>query len=210
MEITKISVQEKKKDRVNVFVDGDYSFSLKDETCLKFRLKKGMELTEDLIREMTLDSDKNVATTLAVKYVSKSLKTKKQIYTYLKGKGYSDNVVYAVVEKLKEYGYINDGEFAKRYIESTSSTQGKKLVAFKLMSKGVSKDLIESAYENANVAPRENAKNLAEKRLKNKEITKESILKTYKYLLSKGFSFDEAEYGISGLKEKINGKDFDD
>jgi len=209
MEITKISVQEKNKDRCNVFVDGEYRFSLSMETCLKFRIKNGFILTEELIREMTLDSDKVTAISLGLKYVSKALKTKKQVYTYLKDKGLSENAIYEAIEKLKEYGYISDREYAKRYIESTSKTQGRKLLTYKLMAKGVSKDNIDLAYENSTVLANENARNLAEKRLKSKELTKENLLKTYRYLLSKGFSYEEAEYGIAEFKEEINGKNID-
>lgn len=201
MVITKIAVQEKKKDRVNVFIDGEYSFSLSKETALKYRLKVGGELTDADVREMTLESEKVVATEKAVGYVSKSLKTKKQVYTYLKGKGYSENVIHAVLEKLIEYGYINDKEYAKRYAESTIKNQGKMLTVYKLMMKGVSKDNAESAFINLEGSLNDSARALAEKRLKNKEKSKENIYKTYKYLLSKGFSYDQAEYAISEFKE---------
>ena len=52
--ITKIAVQEKDKTRCNVFLDGEYAFSLSAESVFKLHLKKGEELTEKQIKELTL------------------------------------------------------------------------------------------------------------------------------------------------------------
>ena len=70
------------------------------------------------------------------------------------------------------------------------------------MMKGVKKDDINSAYEESDVHSRDNAKQLALKHLQNKEITKENIAKTYRYLIGKGFSYDDANYAINGLNEE--------
>ena len=109
----------------------------------------------------------------------------------------------AYISKLKEYSYIDDFEFAKRYIEYNSNHQGKHLLSYKMMMKGVSKQLIESAFEECGVNSKENALSVAEKRLKNKEITNELLSKTYRYLISKGFSYDDANYAIDKFKEKL-------
>ena len=41
---------------------------------------------------------------------------------------------------------------------------------------------------------------LAQKRLKDKIITKELLAKTYRYLIGRGFSYEEASYAISDYK----------
>ena len=133
--------------------------------------------------------------------ISKNLKTKRQVKDYLIGKGYSEEVAWYCVDKLKEYDYINDVEYSKRYIESTSKNQGNRLVEYKLMMKGVKKEDIQNAYLEADVDGNENAKNVAIKYLKNKEITKENIAKTYRYLIGKGFSYEQANYALSEFKE---------
>ena len=94
-------------------------------------------------------------------------------------------------------GYINDEKYSERFIESTSKTQGRKLVEYKLMMKGVRKEEIALAYENVEVDNKENAKNIAEKYLKNKEKTKENLAKAYRYLIGKGFSYEEASFALS-------------
>lgn len=200
--ITAVTAQEKRKDRCNVFVDGEFFAGVSLETVIKFRLKVGDETDSERLKEMLEESEKTEAVEKALSYVSNAIKTKRQVKDYLIKKGFSETSVRHAVDKLKEYGYINDEEYARRFIESTGKTQGKRLMAYKLMLKGVKKDDVEAAYETAGGAAKDNAAALAEKRLKNKEITKENILKTYRYLISRGFSYEEAASAVEPFKRE--------
>ena len=195
--ITEIKIQEKNKKRCNLFVDGEFFSSISLETTLKNNLKKGQEVDQKELSILIEESNKVEALSKAVDYVSKALKTKRQVKDYLIKKGYTEEIAWYCVDKLKEYDYINDEKYSERFIESTSKTQGRKLVEYKLMMKGVRKEDIALAYENVEVDNKENAKNIAEKYLKNKEKTKENLAKAYRYLIGKGFSYEEASFALS-------------
>ena len=199
--ITSVSVQEKNKKRCNLFIDGKFYSGITLDTALRYGLKTNMEISERQLSEIVLDSNKLEALTLSINYVTKTLKTKKQVKTYLLGKGFTDEIVWYCIDKLKEYKYIDDCEYAKRYIETTSKSQGKRLLEYKLMMKGVKKEDINFAYEECDVPHKENALAVAEKHIKNKERTKENLAKTYRYLVGRGFSYEEANYAISKIKE---------
>lgn len=199
--ITNISVQTKNKKRCNLFIDGEFFCAMSVETAVLNRLKSGMEIDSEKLQEIVIESDKKEALAKATEYLSKNLKTKRQVKEYLLKKGYSEHVVYYCIDKLKEYNYINDEEYSRRYIESVSKNQGKKLVEYKLMMKGVKKQDIESAYDEVDVDQKQNAKEVAKKHLKNKELTKENIAKTYRYLIGRGFSYDEASFALAEFKE---------
>lgn len=202
--ITAIKVQEKDKNRCNVYVDGDFSFSLSVELVIKYGLKKDLSLDLLPIDEIRKEDSKNFAFSLGVKYASKCLKTKKQVTTYLQKKGFELDVVYYVVDKLKEYNYVNDEEYAKRYLEIKSSLEGKRLSDYKLMMKGIKKQDIDSAREDVLIDSKENAYLLAQKKLKNKEITTGNLSKIYRYLVGRGFSYEDANYAIVKLKENVD------
>ena len=199
--ITEITLQTKNKNRCNLFLDGEFFVSLSIETVVKNRLKKGQEVDRIELADIILENEKAEALTKAISYVSKALKTKKQVKEYLLKKGYSEDIAWHCVDKLKEYNYINDEEYSKRYIESVSKTQGKRMVEYKLMMKGVKKEDISAAYDGVEIDAKQNVKNLAIKHLKNKEKSKENLAKTYRYLLGKGFSYEEANFALSELKE---------
>lgn len=199
--ITNISVQTKNKKRCNLFIDGEFFCAMSVETAVLNRLKSGMEIDSEKLQEIVIESDKKEALSKATDYLSKNLKTKRQVKEYLMKKGYSEQIAYYCIDKLKEYNYVNDEEYSRRYIESVSKNQGKKLVEYKLMMKGVKKQDIESAYNEVSIDQKQNAKEVAKKHLKNKELTKENIAKTYRYLIGRGFSYDETSFALAEFKE---------
>ncbi len=200
--ITSINVQTKNKKRCNLFIDGEFYSGISVETVLKYRIKVGQEIDKSDLDELIRESDKIEALTKGTDYISSRLKTKKQVKDYLIRKGYSEDISWYVVDKLKEYGYINDKEYSERYIECQSKTEGRRLAEYKLMAKGVRKEDINFAFDNVEINAKENAKILAEKRLKNIEKSKENLAKTYRYLISRGFNHDEAGYAISFFKDE--------
>ena len=199
--ITAITAQERKKDRVNLFVDGEFFAGVSLETAMKLRLKVGNEVDTDSLNSILAESERAEAVQKAADYALKNLKTKRQVKDYLTRRGYSEETVWYAVDKLKEYGYIDDAEYSRRFIESTARRQGRRLTEYKLMAKGVKKEDIALAYESAEVNDVENARALCEKYLKNKEKTKENVLKAYKYLIGKGFSYEQADSAIAPFEE---------
>ncbi len=197
--VTQINVQTSNKKRCNVFLDGNFFAGVSLETIVKNRIKVGTEVNEQDLARIIFESDKVEALSKATDYVLKALKTKKQVKDYLLKKGYSEEIAWYCVDKLKEYDYINDCEYSKRYIESTAKNQGKRLLEYKLMMKGVKKEDIEIAYADSEVDSKNNAKLVAEKYLKNKDFTKENIAKAYRYLIGKGFSYEDASFALKSF-----------
>ena len=189
--ITSLTVQTKNKNRCNLFLDGEFFAGISTETAMKNRLKVGMEVDERFISSVILEIEKNQALIKATEYITKYLKTKYQVKDYLVRKGYSEEIAWYCVDKLKEYNYIDDLEYSKRFIESQAKNNGKKMLEYKLMMKGVKKQDIFDAYSGVEINEKENARLIADKYLKNKERTLENKAKAYRYLSGKGFSYEE-------------------
>ncbi|MBQ3115667.1 MAG: RecX family transcriptional regulator [Clostridia bacterium] len=202
VKITELSIQEKNKNKCNLFVDGQFKSGILLETAMKYRLKADMEIDEQELNEILFESQKSEALSRAVAYISRRQKSKREVKDYLLSKGYEEKVVWYAVDKLKEYGYIDDKEYSRRYIESVSRGQGKRLTEYKLMMKGVRKEDIEGAYEESNVDEKQNAIAVAKKHIRNKEINRENLAKTYRYLIGKGFSHENAGAAIDELKSE--------
>lgn len=198
--ITAITVQANNKERCNVYVDGEFFAGVLVEAVMTLKLKPGAEADEKTLNALKDFSARAEALSKAAGYISKSLKTKRQVKDYLLRRGYDYRTAADVVEKLSEKGYINDALYAEKYIESTKATQGRRLASFKLMQKGVKKSDIETVYENEPFTQEEDARKIAEKRLRGKEITKELLSKTFRYLVGRGFSYEEAEYALKDFR----------
>ncbi|MCX4286198.1 MAG: RecX family transcriptional regulator, partial [Clostridia bacterium] len=119
--ITDMQIQKKNKTRANVYLDGEFAFGLEMLTVMKLGLKIGQEISERQLAEAVFDSEKSVAFEKAVNYLSRSMKTVKQMREYLTEKGYAPDVVNNVVERLCELKYLNDETYAKLYVEQNLS-----------------------------------------------------------------------------------------
>lgn len=189
MKVTKIEVQKNNKNKVNIFCDEEYSFSLHTETLLKNHISVNTILTETQVENLVLEDNKLKALSLATNYVSKGLKSKKQIKDFLLKKEFSTVVINYVISKLEEYNLINDISYINAFIHDHNKYGQLKLKQM-LLTKGFSKEKIEECFLDFETDLIQ-LQNLKDKYLKNKQNTYENNLKCKKYLLSHGFSFED-------------------
>ncbi|QFT88036.1 Regulatory protein RecX [Bacillus sp. THAF10] len=194
--ITKISVQQKNKERFNIFLDEEYAFAVYESTLLKYHLAKGKELDELEIEEILYTDQINKAYTSAVHYLSFRMRTEKEIGEYLREKEYEDFVAKEIVVKLKEQGYLNDKEFAVAYVRTQVNTtqKGRGVIEQELYEKGVDKALVVEALE-AEYSQEQELEHAVKLVMKNapkykKGAYKVMIQKIESALVRKGYSFD--------------------
>ena len=200
MIVTDLTAQEKNKERCNVFIDGEYAFSLPLEIVVLNKIKKNSELSAEEIEELKKEAEKSFALKRATDYVLKYFKTKKQVREYLIKKGFSfESADYAIL-KLSDYGYIDDKAFARQYIESVCTKEGARLSDYKLMKKGISKKVLDEVRAENEFETSAGARITAEKYLKNMDKTRENLSKAFRYLIGKGFSYEETENALSVFK----------
>ena len=124
MRITDITEQKKITGRLNLFIDGAYYCSIAARLIEERRVYIGMEVSTDELDRIIFESDRQKAFDYACAYVGKHPSTVKAVKEKLYGKGYGKAVVEYVVDKLKDYGFLDDAEFASDYF------QAKKLFIF--------------------------------------------------------------------------------
>lgn len=188
--ITDIQIQKKNKTRANVYIDGEFAFALEMLTVMKLGLKIGADVTVDKLNEAVFDSERSVAMDKAFNYLSRGLKTCKQMRDYLIGKDYSVKVVDAVVDKLIEYKYLNDDYYARAYVEQNAATKGERRIKQELQQKGIARSLINDACAIDGDEASANAERLAAKYMRNKPCDIKTLQKLQRYLLSRGYDFD--------------------
>ena len=191
--ITELKTQAKNAKRVSVYLDGQYYCGLDLQTVVKNRLKVGLSLEESELIDIQRESEFSACYNSALNLISKSVKTEKEVSDKLIKKGYLKEIVEEVIEKVKSYGFIDDKNYAERYVSTYKNIKGKRLITLELKKKGVSEKDYKEILDETD-SQQETAYNLAVKYLKNKAIDEKTIRKCYNYLLSKGFSYDECTY----------------
>lgn len=188
--ITDMQIQKNNKTRANVFIDGEFAFGLEMLTVMKLGLKIGKEVSECQLSQAVFDSEKSVAFERAVNYLSRCMKTCKQLTEYLTGKGYSHEVVSSVVNRLKELKYLDDETYARIYVEQNSVNKGERRLRQELQQKGISSSIVDKYCNLDSDTSLDTADKLAEKYMRNKQSDVKTLQKLQRYLLGRGYGFD--------------------
>ena len=197
--ITDITPQVKSATRCNVFLDGEFFCGMNLETVMKNRLRVGLTVTEAELEAIQLESDLHTAIDKAMTYLTGSVKTEKQVRDYLKEKGFAYPVIARVIEKLADYGFLNDEYYAKRYAETYADKKGARLIKLELRKKGVKDDAADQAVEDLGDQT-DAAIAIAKKYMRGKEPDLKTVQKLYRHLLSKGFGYDEAKAAADAVR----------
>jgi regulatory protein len=200
-EITKLEVQKNNSERISLYLDDKFYCGISAELVIKNHLKVGLNISKEELDELVLEDEKGKALSRAVKYIGNNLKTIKQIRDYLKKKDYNPNTIDYVIDKLKEYSYIDDEAYCKAFVSTYSHKYGKLKLISALKSKGVSDKTIDNVF-NEDLQIKDSIESVANKYLKNKERNKETYLKLSRFLYSRGYEFDDINRLINILKEE--------
>ena len=199
--ITKLEYQKNNPDRANLYIDDKFFAGISVELCIKEHLKSGMEIDLEKLSELILEDEKGVAFTKAINYVSNNYKTKKQVKDYLYKKGYNQNTIAHVIDKMEEYKYLDDESYAKQYILTYSKKYGKLRLVAGLKSKGISDKIIDNLFDGE-VEIESSIESVASKYLKNKIVDEKTYIKLSRFLYSRGFQFDEINSYLNKLKRE--------
>lgn len=160
--ITEIKLQKRDNNRLNVFIDGDYSFSV--AMALAARLKVGQRLTSVEIENLqTLDLVEKAKSNV-FRYLSYRPRSISESRIYLRTKGFDEIVIDQVVDRLVELEYLDDEAFTNFWIEQRQLHKPRSRYALRqeLYQKGVSQDVIDAAVNE--VDERDAAFRAAEKK----------------------------------------------
>ena len=194
--ITNIEIQKNSKNRFNVYIDDKFYCVLDDFTILSNRLEVGQQVDTPQLQNFQHQGQSNLAFNKAIAYVSRQLRCKAQLKNYLKQHGFVDEIVEYTVDKIQEYGYINDGNFAKEYIIAKRKKYGMNKIFYELNQLGID-DSVLSDFKNEHYNQDEEVLALAQKYIKiQKSFDKQKLIR---HLMSKGFSYSVIDKAIIKL-----------
>lgn len=196
--VTKVEVQKKNKDRVNIYIDNDYSFSCSSELVYKYGIKAGGQIEIEVVRAVAEDDNYLKCKSAALRVIEKGYKSEKEIHDKLIEKGYEDKIVMRVIEFLKSYSFLNDAQFAEMYIRDKIKVQGRNKIKFSLLKKGIQEEVVLEKLSAIDADMElSTAMSIADKRLrllKKNESDKRTIYKKlWDFLLRNGYDKSIAE-----------------
>lgn len=193
VEIERIAIE--RSNTYRIYLSTKESFLISEDTLVAFTLSKGMEISEDELKEILSFANFDTAYQQALNYLSYQLRTEKEIDKYLQKKEFGKPIRNQVNQKLKELKLIDDLVYAESYTRTQIKlgTKGPRVIKNSLKERGVAETTIDKAIElytsedEEAIATQLFKKNI--KRFEKKSFT-EAKQKSEQHLMTKGFSRD--------------------
>lgn len=144
--ITSVLMLKRPKHRYRISF-GAYALEVHEDVMIKYRMIKGAVFNKTELEEIVSADEHHQGYADALKYLSLKPRTAYEISLRLGEKGWSEETIGDVIERLHAEGYVNDAAYAQEWASQRVKNRGKgKLwVRHELRQKGVSKSLIEEA-----------------------------------------------------------------
>ncbi|MEZ4707067.1 MAG: RecX family transcriptional regulator [Caldilineaceae bacterium] len=201
--ITSLQIQKRNKERVNVYLDGEYAFAI--SLMAAATLQKGQELSPPDIARLQDEDAYSKAYQAALRYLGMRQRTQREMEQYLEKKEYAPEVVSATVQRLVEQNYLDDAEFAAmwRRDRERMRPRGAQALRHELRHKGVADEIIEETVaeldEEALAWDAIQPKLMGWQRLEERALRQ----KLSGFLARRGFGYD----AIRAVFERVRGED---
>jgi regulatory protein len=140
--ITALSVQKRNQDRINVFLDGEYAFSISLNAALS--LKQGQKLSQVDIERLQREDDGFRAYNNALRFLGYRPRSRLEIERHLRQKGYESEAIDAAMARLVAQRYIDDEAFARSWLNHRERLRprGARGLSYELRQKGIEREII--------------------------------------------------------------------
>ena len=191
--ITALKPQKSRK-RVNVYLDGKFSFGIDLENFLKLGLKVEKELSEKEIKEIVKKAEFKKTCDKLIRFTTLRPRSKREINNWLRKYKVHESIHKELFSKLKRLELVNDEKFAVWWVEQRTSfrPRGKRALEAELRQKGIDRKFIIKALNKVKIDEVKIARELLKKKKYRWERLDKSKAreKMTGFLARKGFDWD--------------------
>jgi regulatory protein len=205
--ITSLEVQKRNKERVNVYLEGEYAFSLGIMEAA--RLHKGQTLTDSEVVRLKEEDLVAKAVDSAARFLGHRPRSIAEVRRNLAEKDYDEGVIEAALGRLTTLGYLDDWAFARYWIQNRTQFKplGTAALRFELRQKGVPDAIVQAVLgevDDESGAYAAATPLLKRMRGQTRKAAREKLAST---LGRRGFRFDDIRTAIERLFEEYDEED---
>jgi regulatory protein len=185
---------QRNKKRVNVYLDGRFSFGTDLENLVRLNLKIEQEYSEKEIKEIIKKAEFQKTYDKLIRYSTLRPRSRREVEIWFKKYKVHESMHDELFNKLKRLELLDDTEFAKWWIDqrTTFRPRGKRALISELRQKGIDRYIIDEVLNSAEI----NEKKMAKQLLNKKEYKWERLdkldarKKKSDFLARKGFGWE--------------------
>ncbi len=193
-----------KGDKIHLLVDGEYFTTVDEMYFDSLYLKNGQEIDGEMLCELKGVTDIRRAYNYAVSLLSRRDHSYTELLRKLTAKGFKDGAEEALI-KLQTQGYIDDERFAQMYVREliTFKNYGKRRIEQELYKKGIDRNIIKDALENAEF-PEERLTDIIRRRYIRYLSDEKGVRKTVNALLRLGYSYGDIRDALAEIDDEFD------
>lgn len=204
--VTAIQSQVRDPDRFSVFIDGEFAIGIARDVADAFGLHKDQVLDESLLADLLARNLVHKATAAALNFLAYRPRTEGEIRRKLHQGKYADATIEQVIARLRDWRYVDDEEFARRWIENRSAhrPRGSRRLAQELKAKGIDPGIMHDALENADLDESADALTIARQRWRQLHDLEPAVRerRLTGFLGRRGYGFDVIRATLDALREE--------
>lgn len=149
LHVSAVEVQARNPDRVNVYVDGSYAFSLNALLALELHLGRGSVLDPATLKDVFRRDEVGKAVEACVRLLSFRPRTEVELLRRLAQKGFEQEIAHEAIDRLRHLGYVDDADFARFWVSNRErfKPMGARRIRSELLQKGVSRETADEVME---------------------------------------------------------------
>lgn len=179
------------KRRCKVSFEENFALVLYRGEIKRYEIEEGRELAESRYDEIVETILCKRARERVIYLLKASDKTETELRRKLTEGGYPPAAVDYAIALCEKYGYINDENYTRHYIQQNKMRKSRRQLQYELQQKGISKQQIETALEEDQPDEYGQVKRLLEKKgYWREELELKDKQKLRMWLMRKGFSSD--------------------
>jgi regulatory protein len=191
MKITSIKQQIKNPERVSIFLDGKYTFSLSLDELITHKLKNEQELSEAEAKKFKKISEDGKMKARAFNWVLGRPHSTREFRDYMFRKKADKDLAEQLVEEFTDKKYLDDFKFAQWFSDlKQRAGKSNRQIRAELFKKGITRQTIDEVMEEQGGSEQERLKVLVTKKMKSARYRNDP-LKLKQYLSRQGFGYDE-------------------
>ena len=193
MKITSIKQQVKNPERVSVFVDGKYEFSLSLDELVKYKLKNNRELDKGDVKKFKKISADGKMRARALEWLLNRPHSEREFHDYLYKKKVEPEQIESLKVEFIDKGYLDNMKFAQWFTElQARRAKSDRAIRAELFKKGISRELADEILEEGAGDETERLKKIIEKK-RSLSRYKNNPQKLIQYLVAQGFSWQSVK-----------------
>lgn len=182
--------------RVSIFLDGTFAFGIHRDLLFEHGIHTGQALDEATVKTLLLKDAKKRALQSALHFLGHRARTRKEIVTKLRKKGFNEEVILYAIRRLTEINYIDDAAFTTSFIQGRFNNKkyGPERIKRDLLRLGIDPSMAEESIKKLIHKQDEQgaALDLAKKRwkrLRNEQDPLKKKKKLMDFLMRRGYNY---------------------